>query len=185
MYNPYVIGKKVYMRHPIEEDVEGKWHEWFSDEETTKYLVERYWPNSKERQYEFFKNIISDKDRLVLSIIDIETDKHIGVGNLNAINWVHGYCYLAVVIGEKEFKKGAYAFECFSLILRTAFIRLNLRNVVGSYVNSNVFTEKMLKVLGFQHTGTYKDLYCIDGQFHDCHLNLLKREDWLKRNGFL
>ena len=77
MYNPYMEGKQVYLRHPIEEDVQGKWHEWFSDEEITRYMPERYWPNSKEKQYEFYKTISSSRERLLLSIIDIKTDKNL------------------------------------------------------------------------------------------------------------
>jgi len=37
MYNPYIKGKHVYLRHPTEEDAIGAWHEWFSDEEIVKY----------------------------------------------------------------------------------------------------------------------------------------------------
>ena len=50
MYNPYIVGKKIYLRHPTEDDVQGKWHEWFSDEEITKFMCDRFWPNSKEAQ---------------------------------------------------------------------------------------------------------------------------------------
>ena len=39
MNNPYLVGKHVYLRHPTKQDVEGKWYEWFSDEETTKFLA--------------------------------------------------------------------------------------------------------------------------------------------------
>ena len=42
MDNPYIIGKQIYLRHPTEEDALGKWHEWFSDEELTKHMNDRY-----------------------------------------------------------------------------------------------------------------------------------------------
>ena len=38
MYNPCMIGKHVYLRHPTEEDVMGRWHQWFRDEQAIKYL---------------------------------------------------------------------------------------------------------------------------------------------------
>ena len=78
MYNAYIVGKHVYLRHPTEEDALGNWHEWFSDEQTTKYLVERFWPNSKEAQLEFFRSL-EDRNRLVLSIVTKANDRHIGV----------------------------------------------------------------------------------------------------------
>ena len=58
MYNPYIVGKQIYLRHPTEDDVQGKWHEWFSDEKITKYMSDRFWPNSKEAQLEFYKSLI-------------------------------------------------------------------------------------------------------------------------------
>ncbi len=70
MYTPYIIGKNIYLRSPIEEDVNGKWHEWFSDPEVTKYLLSRYLPNSKEKQHHFFHSISSSKEKLVFSIIE-------------------------------------------------------------------------------------------------------------------
>ena len=69
MYNPYVVGKQVYLRHPIEEDVYGKWHEWLSDEETTKFLDARFWPNNREMQLAFYNSLENDKHKLVLSIL--------------------------------------------------------------------------------------------------------------------
>ena len=57
MKNPYIVGKSIYLRHPTLEDVEGDWYEWLSDPEITKYLPERYWPNSIESQIEFFNNL--------------------------------------------------------------------------------------------------------------------------------
>mgnify|MGYP000190897343 FL=1 len=58
MINPYVVGEHIYLRYPTEEDASGRWYEWFSDEETTKYLVDRYWPNSIESQLVFLKSLI-------------------------------------------------------------------------------------------------------------------------------
>jgi RimJ/RimL family protein N-acetyltransferase len=183
MYNPYIEGKQVYLRHPTEEDVEGKWHEWFSDEVTTANLVDRFWPNSRESQKSFYQSLVSGgKDSLVLSIVDKETDKHIGVCSLGAINWVHRYSDFAVVIGEKEFRKGSYAFESLSLLLRTAFLRLNIRVVKGGYVSSNEFTRQLMKVLRFREVGVYEQLIHVNGEYHDFVLVMLDRNSWVARH---
>lgn len=182
MYNAFVTGKFVYLRHPTEEDVYGKWHEWFSDEETTKYLMVSFWPNSKEEQLNFYRSLLTNKNRMVLSIVDIKSDKHIGVCNLSAISWIHRYCEHAYVIGEKEYRKGSYAFESVSLLLKIAFLRLNLRIVRGEYIRANEFTEKIMKVLGFKEVGEFKNLCWVDGGYDDIISVMLNREDWLKRN---
>ena len=181
MYNPYMIGKHIYLRHPTEEDAQGKWHEWFSDEQTTKYLVDRFWPNSKQAQLDFLESL-EDRSRLVLSIVTEEEDYPIGVVSLSSINWVHRYADVAIVVGEEEYRKGVYAIEAFSLILKTAFIRLNLRTIKGGYASSNEFTKVALRVFKFTKVGEYKNLLCIDGHYDDLVVEMLDRKTWLKRN---
>jgi len=181
MYNPYMIGKNVYLRHPTEEDVLGRWHEWFSDEETCKYLGDRFWPNSKEAQLDFWKSL-KDRSRLVLSIVTIEDDKHIGVASLSSINWVHRYAELTTVIGEKEYRKGVYAIDACSMVLKIAFIRLNLRIVKGSRAKSNKAAEYIDRLFNYTVVGEYKNLMCIDGKYDDVVLVMLDKESWLKRN---
>ena len=184
MYNPYMVGKLVYLRHPTEEDALGRWHEWFSDEETTKYLTgigERSWPNTKEAQLDFLKSL-KERDRLVLSIVAIEDDKHIGVVSLSCINWVHRYADPGIVIGEKEYQKGVYSIDAYSLILKIAFLRLNLRTVRGSRVKSNKASEYLERLFNFTKVGEYKNLIFIDGKYDDVVVLMLDRESWLKRN---
>lgn len=184
MYNPYTAGKYVYLRHPSQEDVEGRWHEWLSDEDTTKYLDERYWPNSLEAQRDFAESGLRGQNRLLLSIVDVESDKHIGVCNLSLINWVHRFCHLSLIIGEKEFRKGPYAFETCSLLLKTAFLRLNMHTVRAGYASCNEFSEKLLEVLRFKETGRYPEAFWIDGRWVDCVNAQIKQSDWLKANGY-
>jgi len=181
MYNPYMIGKHVYLRHPTEEDALGKWHEWFSDEQITKHLVDRFWPNTKEAQLEFLKSL-GDRSRLALSVVTKEEDEHIGVVSLSSINWVHRYADVAIVVGEEEYCKGAYAIEAFSLILRVAFIRLNLRTIKSGYANSNEASGSIHRVFKFTKAGEYKNILCIDGHYDDLVLEMLDRKTWLRRN---
>ena len=183
MYNPYMIGKLVYLRHPTEEDALGRWHEWFSDEETTKYLgnQDRAWPNTKEAQLDFVKSL-ENKKRLALSIVTIKDDKHIGVVSLSDINWIHRYADPAILIGEKDYRKGVYTIDAYSLILKIAFLRLNLRIVRSSLVKSNKASESLVKLFNYKNVGEYKGLIYIDGKYEDVVVGMLDRESWLKRN---
>ncbi len=182
MYNPYAIGQLIYLRAPSKEDVEGHWHEWFSDPETTQFLSDRYWPNTADLQREFFDSIQHDKNRLVLSVIDKETDEHIGVCNLSSINWIHRYADIALVIGEKQFRNGQIAIETISLLLEVAFLRLNLRNVKGSYISSNKATAMLMKLFKFDTCGRNKELLNFRGQYVDSISVQLSRDTWLEAN---
>ncbi|MFC4313391.1 GNAT family N-acetyltransferase [Steroidobacter flavus] len=183
MYNPYVVGKRIYLRHPTAADVEGRWHEWLSDEETTRWLGVQYWPNCVENQREYYAKEVRSRGRLVLAIVDIESDRHIGIVSLSGIDWVHGFADIAIIIGEKEFRTGAYTIEAISLMLRTAFLRLNLRIVKGGYVASNEATQAIMAVFRFREVGRFKKLYWSNGAYADGVVCMLERDDWMRRNG--
>jgi len=185
MYNPYAVGSNIYLRHPTPTDVEGRWHEWLSDEETTRWLGLHYWPNSVERQREFYETCKKSNDRLVLSVIDKETDKHIGVCNLSSISWVHRHCDMAIIIGENEFRTGPYVLEGISLLLRIAFLRLNMRIVKSTYAASNEASQKIHEVFCFKEVGRLKDLSWDRGQYIDSVMMMLHRDDWMARNNLI
>ena len=182
MYNPYIVGKQIYLRHPTEDDVQGKWHEWFSDEETMKFLESRFWPNSKESQLAYYNSLQNDRNKLVLSIVLISNDQHIGVISLNNINWIHRFGDIGIVIGEKKYSKGVYATEAYSLILKIAFLRLNLLNVKAGYCKANKSSEAILELFKFETVGMYKKMLLIDGKKEDGVITYLDKESWLKRN---
>ena len=182
MYNPYIVGKQIYLRHPTEEDVDRKWHEWFSDEETTKFLSDRFWPNSKEAQLDYYKSLIKNRERLALSIINKSNDEHLGIISLSGINWVHRYADIALVIGEKKYTKGPFATEAFALMLKVSFMRLNLLNVKSAYSISNKKSEALHRLFKFKKVGTYENLLLIDGSLDSLALEVLDKESWLRRN---
>lgn len=182
MYNPYVSGSHVYLRHPTLQDVEGPWHEWLSDEETTRWLGLRHWPNSVEKQKAFYESCLKAEDRLVLAIVDVATDKHIGICNLSGINWVHRYCDVAIIMGDKDFRHGPHMLEAMSLLLRTAFLRLNMRIVKSSFAASNEASQAIHDVFRFREVGRLPGLLWDRGQYIDNVIAMLTAESWMQRN---
>ena len=185
MKNPYAVGDRLYLRSPIAEDVEGRWHEWLSDEQTTRWLVAHNWPNSVEAQREFYEASRRGRDRLVLAAIDKETDRHIGVCNLSAINWVHRFCDVAIVIGEAEYRTGPHVLEAMSLLLRIAFLRLNLRIVKSSFAADNEASKTIHDVFGFREVGRIERLFWDRGRYVDNVIAALTRREWMARNSIL
>ena len=182
MKNPYSIGSVIYLRSPLEVDLHGPWYEWLSDEETTQFLSDRYWPNSIDLQREFFESLKNDRSRLALSIIDIKTEKHIGICSLSYINWIHGYADFAVIIGDKEHRSGHAAIEAIDLLLEIAFLRLNMLNVKGSYLSVNKATEQLMKLFQFEITGVNKALINFRGKKVDLVNVQISKEQWSTRN---
>jgi ribosomal-protein-alanine N-acetyltransferase len=182
MLNPYSVGKKIYLRAPIEEDVTGSWYQWLSDPEITAYLGERWWPNTIDSQRSFFDSIKVGKDRLVLSICDSKTDQHIGVCNLSSISWVHRNADVALIIGDKSYRNGTYAIETLSLLLQIAFNRLNLLNLKSAHMSSNPFTPVLEKMFGFNEVGRLSNFMYSNGEYVDLVISQLKKNDWDRRN---
>jgi RimJ/RimL family protein N-acetyltransferase len=183
MINPYIIGEHIYLRHPTEEDARGRWYQWFSDEETMKYLGDRYWPNCVEDQLGFYRSLINDKSKLVLSIISKSDDSHIGVLGLSNINWVHRYADATMVVGEKSYRKMPYTFEAHDLLHKVAFLKLNLLNLKSSYAESSEASHGMQHAFKYKKVGVYENLLCIGGKREDVYVGILSRDDYLKSKG--
>jgi ribosomal-protein-alanine N-acetyltransferase len=181
MINPYQIGSLVYLRHPTQEDANGGWHEWFSDEEVTKYLDSQQWPNSQERQQEYLKTANSSSN-ITLSVVSKSSDKHIGVVSLRSMNLIHRSANVSIVMGEREFRGGAHSLDAFSLILRVAFLRFNLRNLVSYYAEPNEASRLLHRVFKFCAAGVLSDSMFIDGRWENVIIEVLKQDVWLKRN---
>ena len=181
MNNPYAIGSKIYLRAPTVEDAKGNWHEWFSDPEITKYLVDRFLPNSKEKQIAFYESLQDSSDRVVFSICNIEDDAHIWICGLSAINWFHGNADIAYIIG-KEQPNSTAIIEALRLLLEASFNRLNLSNLRSTYAASNPATPLIDKMFGFKVVGKLKNYIICQGQRDDLIMSQLSKEDWLLRN---
>lgn len=182
MTNPYEIGKTIYLRTPTKNDIYENWYQWFSDPETTEFLIDRWWPNSVENQEIFFNQIIQNRSSLVLSVCDKKTDKHIGVCSLGSINWVHRNADISLVVGEKKFKNGVIAVEIMSLLIKIAFKRINLLNLRSVFVKSHPHTPTLLKLFKFKEVGTLKDYFFYNDKYIDVVISQLQRTDWQKRN---
>jgi RimJ/RimL family protein N-acetyltransferase len=180
MINPYAIGKLCYLRIPEESDVASSWYEWFSDSEVTKYLTDRYWPNSKVEQLDFVKKLAHDKSRLVLLVCNLDTDSPIGVVSLGQINLVHRYAGFSFVVPPSINTDSRVTFEASTLILNVAFFKLNLLNIKTFTAANNHASISMQKLLGFEPVGEFYNIYNIDGNVTNEICMQLRIENWRK-----
>ena len=185
MENPYIIGKHVYLRHPTEEDALGKWTEWFSDEETTRYVTEQNWPNSVESQLEHYRSLTEEWMRgihktLVLSVVTKKENIHIGIVGLSRINWVHRFADLIIIIGEKDYRKIPYTLEAHELMHAVSLFRLNLMHVKSFYASNNKGAIAVQKIFKYKKVGVYEKLCYIDGEQVDLVAGMLNRDDYIK-----
>ncbi len=182
MKNPYAIGKTVYLRAPEEEDLDSEWYTWLSNPETTFFLADRYLPNTKEKQNQFYQESKNSSTRIVLLIIDKNNNNLIGVCNLSNISWLHRKAEIAIIIGNKSYKQGTFAVETMSLLLKTGFKRLNMRNIITSRLSNNDLTKGLERIFGFNEIGKFEKFIFNDGTYQDLIYSQLTREKWEERN---
>jgi RimJ/RimL family protein N-acetyltransferase len=130
MQEPFLLGKIVSLRKPdLDLDImQGDWHEWFNDYNTTQYLVHGLFPVSREEEYEIVKKNLNRSDSLILTIIDTQSKDVLGVISLTSIDHVNRRAEIAIVMGKRSTKVGA-AIEAMALLTQHAFDRLNLEKI--------------------------------------------------------
>ena len=178
MKNSFITGSSIYLRPANIIDAKGDWYKWLNDPEVTKFLTNQFWPNTKEKQINFVKQSINSKERLLFSICLKKNDKHIGQCSLSGINWVHRYADIALLIGNKKFRKSLYTLEVYKLLFEIVFNRLNLQNLKSATANPVV--KKIHQLQGFKHVGVYKNLLSIDNTKTDLDLYVMSKLVWNK-----
>jgi RimJ/RimL family protein N-acetyltransferase len=181
MNDPFMVGDRLYLRGLHRDDLEGNWYRWFNDPETTFFTSHGIFPNTIEKQTEFYERIVSSKEHLVLAIIDKATDKHIGVIGLHKINWINRNAEIAMMIGETEFQKKGYGMEAMALMVEHGFKRLNLHKIWGGQDIGHARFRKALERIGFKLEATLKEELYHDGKYHDKTIISVFAKDFFAR----
>jgi len=128
----------------------------------------------------FYKKISDSKTDMMFAIIDRRTNLHIGNIKLGAINWVHRYADMGIMIGEKRCWGKGYGREACDLILEYAFRRLNLNKVILGVYSNHVRAIGMYEKVGFRIEGRIKKLLRFDGRYVDKLFMGISQRDFLK-----
>ena len=164
----FLNGELVYCRTPnVDTDIiNGKWHSWFNDKITTKYLGQGVYPNTIEKQIQFVDSVKNDKSKVVLSIIEKSSEKHIGVVSFSEIDLINRKAAIAIVIGEKKYSVGA-PLEAMALMIEYGFDRLNLNKIWAGQVINLYKWVNLLELIGFRIEGYNEATYIRDGKIQD------------------
>lgn len=164
----FLVGKYVYLRPPdVEKDViKGRWAGWFNDKKTTRYLGQGVYPNTVQKQIEFVEGLKNDSSRVVLCIVDIANDKHIGVVSLSGIDMLNRKASISIVIGERTYPPAA-PLEAMALMTEYGFDRLNLNKINAGQCTSLWIWVNTLELIGYRMEGYNEAVMVRDGKVHD------------------
>ena len=155
------------------------WYNWFNSEKYTRFMQKHYFPNDKENQITFAKNINKSKENLVLGIA--YKNQLVGVCGLHDINYINSNCTISIIIGE-NIQDENVALESFYLIMNHGFSVLNLKKIkMGQHISLKIFTLKLYNVFGFFQEGILKEDLYKNGKYYDVILSSVFREKFYEK----
>ncbi len=178
MHNPFLIGECIYLRTIEEADLNANYREWFNDEDICRYNSHHRFPNYDQNMKEYFENVITSKQNLVLAICDKKTDGHIGNVALENIDTMNQSAEFAIIIGNKDHWGKGVGKEAMKLIVEHGFKELNLHRIYCGTQDDNAGMKKLALAHGFTEEGRLRDAMYKGGGFKDIILFGLLRKDW-------
>ena len=157
----FLEGSRVYLRSlNIDDDFET-YYEMVNDIENVDSIKSLGISHlSKNNLADYVKNY----DGQLLGVFD-KKDVHVGNVGLSGFDDILRSCSFAILMANKEKGKG-YGFEASKILLRHAFLNLNLHRVYLVVVEWNKPAIKMYEKLGFQRDGELRDAFWARGSYH-------------------
>ena len=175
MRNPFLVGKRVYLR-AIEEADAATSYEWISDPEVRVHLASRSRPNTEAQSRAFFANVDGKSDQ-VFAIVMRADGLHVGNCGLHDIHAVDRRAALGIVIGQKDQQNRGFGAETVRLLCGHAFDNLGLHKVWLSVYATNPRGLKVYERCGFRVEGRLRDHAFVEGRWVDeIRMGVLREE---------
>jgi RimJ/RimL family protein N-acetyltransferase len=167
----FLSGKLIDLVVLTEDDVlNSDWYDWFNDEQICRKLQKHYYPNTREKQLEFLKQINSDPGKIQLGIKPKNEDNLIGVISLQGIDFINRNAEIAMVmaLADDDARQLIFSLEATRLMLEHGFFTLNLHRI---YAGSLSLLKPWLMILktkfgfideGVMHEHAFKDNKYVD-----------------------
>ena len=182
--NLVIINKKIAKN--------SDWYSWLNYKKNTELLQQGRFPNSKEKQLEYFKNnIVKKKDlkknrvlndkKIQLGIVEKHNNMLVGMVTLLDFDYFNRCCGISLIMDlRKKISNRLKVFkESQDLMINHAFFKMNLRRIYTIAFSDNLckMTER---VFGFKREGVLREHQFSNGKYVDSYVLGLLRSDWKK-----
>lgn len=118
------------------------------------------------------------------TIRSLDEDKLIGFVEIYVTYWSHGYSWLGIGLGERDYWGRGYGTDALRLVLRYAFRELNLHRVSLGVFEYNPRAIRAYEKAGFKPEGRARKVVQRDDLHSDVIFMGILREEWeeLMRN---
>lgn len=122
-----------------------------------------------------------ERKNIGFGIYTREGDLFIGLCSLGSPDWRNRKSMLGITIGDKAYWNHGYGSDATRILLRYAFLELNLHRVYLGVFSYNTRAIHAYEKIGFVHEGTRRHVVFRDGEYHDMLMMALLRHEWEAR----
>jgi RimJ/RimL family protein N-acetyltransferase len=113
------------------------------------------------------------------SVRTLEDDHLIGDVGLDGVHWLHGEAFVGIAITERDYWGKGYGTDAMRVILRYAFLELNLQRVSLDVFEYNPRALRSYEKAGFKHEGCLRGALLREGRRWDMIFMGILRQEWL------
>lgn len=151
---------------------------WYEDAEFLRLFdTDPALPKTAEEIERMFDEVRRDTHAVLFGIRAASGDDLVGVIGLDGISWNHHTASLSIGLGRAYWNQGLGA-EAMRLMLRFAFMELNLHRIGLTVFEYNPRALALYKKLGFVHEGTVREHLLRDGRRYDMYQMGLLASEW-------
>ncbi len=176
MHNPFLIGKKIYLRAVEEGDetIVALSENHPEPRQTLYYAL----PTGLEEQRAVLRKRAADSNTIQFTIATREPDKPIGITSFLRIDWVGRMAIFYIAIAEKENWSKGYGSETTRMMTDYAFGTLNLNRIQLHVSVENKAAVHSYKKAGFQVEGTLRQAMFHNNHYSDFYVMGMLKEEW-------
>ena len=138
----------------------------------------RMWSPRQTREFMDKDDQAEHPNSISLAIRTLDGDQVIGFIALDGIEWTHGDAWVGIGIGDRAFWGRGYGADAMRVMLRYAFVELNLFRVSLNVFEYNRRAIRSYEKCGFTVEGRLRAWIHRDGRLWDLIFMGILREEW-------
>lgn len=183
-FDTFISGETIDLVVPDARAIEDYgWHAWFNDADTTRYLEQGLYPNSREQQRRYLDGLNAPGgERLATLIWSKGGETLVGTASLSAISWRHRSAETAVVIGDRVGRADDlfHGLEAKARLVEHAFEVMGLERVGGGQARPLADWQRLQLLFGFRPEGIKRQAFRKGQEAHDSVLSGCTLADYRK-----
>jgi len=189
-YDVFLPGELIDLCVPSEKAaIVSGWHNWFNNQETTRFLNQGIFPNTVEEQCRFYNQNAVEKKRVILMIRAKGETGLMGTISLSNIDMFTRQANLAIVIGAHPKKPNYYALEAVCRMTEHAFENVGVTCIHATMLKPLKTWCQMTELFGYKVEGIQRKNFTKGYHVYDTIVTSCLLDDYLglkaMRNGQL